>query len=148
MSFRGKTAVEWALTKTYINPASVFRVFDLLYIQLKPYESKLSTALSERKAVARCATRKNRYGDKQNKNRWGLAKLRTPLGKHIRQQTERSLVCKTVSRNLQLYFLYILLDDFCFLSIILSSRISLHFLGSSLKFLGYFSMKCRNDSDC
>ena len=58
MSFRGKTAVEWALTKTYINPASVFRVFDLLYIQLKPYESKLSTALSERKAVARCATRK------------------------------------------------------------------------------------------
>ena len=58
VSFRGKTAVEWALTKTYINPASVFRVFDLLYIQLKPYESKLSTALSERKAVARCATRK------------------------------------------------------------------------------------------
>ena len=58
MSFRGKTAVEWALTKTYINPASVFRVFDLLYIQLKPYESKLSTALSECKAVARCATRK------------------------------------------------------------------------------------------
>ena len=56
MSFRGKTAAGWALTKTYINPVSVFRVFDLLYIQQKPYESKLSTALSERKAVARCAT--------------------------------------------------------------------------------------------
>ena len=59
------------LTKTEINPVSVFRVFDLLYIQLKPYESKLSTALTECKAVARRATRKNRYGDKQNKNRWG-----------------------------------------------------------------------------
>ena len=58
MSFRGKTAAGLALTKTCINPVSVFRVFDLLYIQLKPYERKLSTALSERKAVARCATRK------------------------------------------------------------------------------------------
>ena len=28
----------------------------MLYIQLKPYESELSTALSECKAVARCAT--------------------------------------------------------------------------------------------
>lgn len=46
------------LTKTEINPVSVFRVFDLLYIQLKPYESELSTALSECKAVARSATRK------------------------------------------------------------------------------------------
>ena len=46
------------LDKTYINPVSVFRVFDLLYIQLKPYESELSTASSECKAVARCATRK------------------------------------------------------------------------------------------
>ena len=47
-----------ALTKTDINPVSVFRVFDLLSIHIKPYESKLSTALSECKAVARCATRK------------------------------------------------------------------------------------------
>lgn len=45
-------------TKTDKNTASVFRVFDLLYIQIKPYESKLSTALSECEAVARCATRK------------------------------------------------------------------------------------------
>lgn len=79
------------LTKTDINPASVFRVFDLLSIHIKPYESKLSTALSECKAVARCATRKtnaaiNRIktigthklriektsGHKQDKNRWGL----------------------------------------------------------------------------
>ena len=44
--------------KTDKNTASVFRVFDLLYIQIKLYESKLSTALSECKAVARCATRK------------------------------------------------------------------------------------------
>ena len=40
------------------NPVSVFRVFDLLFIQLKPYENEFSTALSECKAVARCATRK------------------------------------------------------------------------------------------
>ena len=46
------------LDKNLKNPVSVFRVFDLLYIQLKPYESKLSTALSGCKAVARCATRK------------------------------------------------------------------------------------------
>ena len=45
-------------TKTDKNTASVFRVFDLLYIHIKLYESKLSTALSECKAVARCATRK------------------------------------------------------------------------------------------
>ena len=30
----------------------------MLYIHIKPYESKLSTALYECKAVARCATRK------------------------------------------------------------------------------------------
>ena len=30
----------------------------MLYIQLKPYENEFSTALSERKAVARCATLK------------------------------------------------------------------------------------------
>lgn len=53
-----KTATRWILTKTEINPVSVFQVFDLLYIQLKPYESELSTVLSECKAVARCATRK------------------------------------------------------------------------------------------
>ena len=79
------------VTKTEINTASVFRVFDLLYIHIKPYESELSTALSECKAVARCATRKtdtainriktsethklrieNTSGRKWNKNRWGL----------------------------------------------------------------------------
>ena len=78
-------------TKTDKNTASVFRVFDLLYIHIKPYESELSTALSECKAVALCATRKtdtainriktsethklrieNTSGRKQNKNRWGL----------------------------------------------------------------------------
>ena len=73
------------------NPVSVFRVFDLLYIQLKPYENEFSTALSECKAVARCATRKtdtainriktsdthklrivNTSGRKRNKNHWDL----------------------------------------------------------------------------
>ena len=57
----------WVLVETYYrvvidknqkNPVSVFRVFDLLFIHIKPYESELSTALSECKAVARCATRK------------------------------------------------------------------------------------------
>ena len=47
-----------ALTKTDINPVSIFRVFDLLSIHIKPYERKLSTALSECKAVPRYATRK------------------------------------------------------------------------------------------
>lgn len=79
----------WALDKNRKNTASVFRVFDLLYIHIKPYESELSTALSECKAVAQCATRKtdtainriktvgthklrieNTSGRKQNKNRW------------------------------------------------------------------------------
>ena len=46
------------LDKNLKNPVSVFRVFDLLFIHIKLYESKLSTALSECKAVARCATRK------------------------------------------------------------------------------------------
>lgn len=46
------------LTKIEINPVSVFRVFDLLFIHTKPYENEFSTALSEYKAVARCATRK------------------------------------------------------------------------------------------
>lgn len=46
------------LTKIEINPVSVFRVFDLLFIHTKPYENEFSTALSECKAVARCATRK------------------------------------------------------------------------------------------
>ena len=87
-------------TKTDINPASVFRVFDLLSIHLKPYENEFSTALSECKAVARCATRKtdtainriktvgltnygqqleNRCSDEQNKNRWGAKPY---IGKH------------------------------------------------------------------
>ena len=82
-------AAGWALTKTEINPVSVFRVFDLLFIHIKPYESELSTALSECKAVARGATRKtdtainriktivthkqsteNASRRKQNKNCW------------------------------------------------------------------------------
>ena len=49
---------EVVLDKNQKNPVSVFRVFDLLPIHLKPYENKFSTALSECKAVARCATRK------------------------------------------------------------------------------------------
>ena len=80
------TCWRWIKTKTDKNTASVFRVFDLLYIHRKPYESELSTALYECKAVARCATRKtdtainriktvgacklrieNTYGRKQNK---------------------------------------------------------------------------------
>ena len=79
------------LDKNLKNPVSVFRVFDLLYIQLKPYENEFSTALSECKAVARCAIRKtdtainriktvvthkqsteNTSRCKQDKNRWGL----------------------------------------------------------------------------
>ena len=68
------------LDKNLKNPVSVFRVFDLLYIQLKPYESELSTALSECKAVAQCAHSENRHGDKQNKNRWAC-KIVQPLGK-------------------------------------------------------------------
>ena len=58
LALEEETAAGWALTKTCINPVSVFRVFDLLCVQLKPYENEFSTALSERKAVARCATRK------------------------------------------------------------------------------------------
>ena len=55
---RQKPDAGWNLDKIEINPVSVFRVFDLLFIHTKPYESELSTALSECKAVARCATRK------------------------------------------------------------------------------------------
>ena len=55
---RQKPDAEWKLDKNRKNSASVFRVFDLLYIHIKPYESELSIALSECKAVARCATRK------------------------------------------------------------------------------------------
>lgn len=44
--------------KTDKNTVSVFRVFDLLSIHTKPYESELSNALYGCKAVARCATRK------------------------------------------------------------------------------------------
>ena len=88
-------------TKTEINPVSVFRVFDLLFIHIKPYESELSTALYECKAVARCATRKtntainriktvvthkqsteNTSRRKQNKNRWSLQTVDT-FGKQI-----------------------------------------------------------------
>ena len=89
-------AAGWALDKNRKNTASVFRVFDLLYIHIKPYESELSTALSECKAVALCATRKtdtainriktsethklrieNTSGRKQNKNRWNLQTVNT-----------------------------------------------------------------------
>ena len=68
----------------------------MLYIHIKPYESELSTALSECKAVARCATRKtdtainriktsethklyieNISGRKRNKNRWNLQTVDT-----------------------------------------------------------------------
>ena len=56
-----------AWTKTDINPVSVFRVFDLLTIHIKPYENKFSTAFSECKAVARCATRKTDTAINQDK---------------------------------------------------------------------------------
>ena len=39
------------------NPRYIYRVFDLLSLQVKSYESKLSPTLPECKAVARCATR-------------------------------------------------------------------------------------------
>lgn len=55
---RQKPDAGWNLDKIEINPVSVFRVFDLLFIHTKPYENEFSTALSEYKAVARCATRK------------------------------------------------------------------------------------------
>lgn len=55
---RQKPDAGWNLDKIEINPVSVFRVFDLLFIHTKPYENEFSTALSECKAVARCATRK------------------------------------------------------------------------------------------
>ena len=96
-----KPTIGWSLDKSCYKvefrqkprypPVSVFRVFDLLFIHIKPYESELSTALYKCKAVARCATRKtntainriktvgahklrieNTYNRKQNKNRWGL----------------------------------------------------------------------------
>ena len=69
-------ADRWALTKTDKNPASVFRVFDLLFIHTKPYENEFSTALSECKAVARCATRKTDAAINRIKNRWGLVRHR------------------------------------------------------------------------
>ena len=75
------------LTKTDINPASVFRVFDLLSIHIKPYESKLSTALSECKAVARCATRKTDTTINRIKT-FVVRKLWALLGKRIWRQTE------------------------------------------------------------
>ena len=52
-----KNCYRVVIDKNLKNPVSVFRVFDLLFIHIKPYESELSTALSECKAVARCATR-------------------------------------------------------------------------------------------
>ena len=86
----------------------------MLSIQPKPYESKLSTALSECKAVARCATRKtnaaiNRIktigthklriektsGHKQDKNRWG-AKL------NIEKREEREIQQDTTDKKSQM----------------------------------------------
>ena len=69
-----------AWTKTDINPVSVFRVFDLLSIHIKPYENEFSTALSECKAVARCATRKTDTAINRIKT-VGALKLGPPLGK-------------------------------------------------------------------
>ena len=100
---RQKPDVEWKLDKNRKNSASVFRVFDLLFIHTKPYENESSTALSECKAVARCATRKtdtainriktvgahklrieNTYIVNRIKTFVAL-KLWTPLGKQIRR---------------------------------------------------------------
>lgn len=55
---RQKPDAGWNFDKNRDKPVSVFRVFDLLFIHTKPYENEFSTALSEYKAVARCATRK------------------------------------------------------------------------------------------
>ena len=80
---------QWVLVETYYwvvldknlkNPVSVFRVFDLLYIHTKPYESELSTALSECKAVTRSATRKTNTAINRIKT-VGACKLWTLLGK-------------------------------------------------------------------
>ena len=70
----------WVRTKTDKNPVSVFRVFDLLSIHLKPYENEFSTALSECKAVARCATRKTDTTINRIKT-FDALKLWTLLGK-------------------------------------------------------------------
>lgn len=51
---RQKPDAGWNLDKNRDKP----RIFDLLFIHTKPYENEFSTALSEYKAVARCATRK------------------------------------------------------------------------------------------
>ena len=56
----GRRSSWMRVNKNRKNPVSVFRVFDLLSIHLKPYENEFSTALSECKAVARCATRKTK----------------------------------------------------------------------------------------
>ena len=54
----GCMSIWQGFNKNKQNPAYIFRVFDLPDIHIKPYESKLSTALSVCKAVALCATRK------------------------------------------------------------------------------------------
>ena len=48
----------WALDKNRYKPRICFPSLRLAFHSSKPYESELSTALSECKAVARCATRK------------------------------------------------------------------------------------------
>ena len=76
------------LNKNLKNTASVFRVFDLLFIHIKPYESKLSTALSECKAVARCATRKTDTAINRIKNS-GDCRNVVPLETHTAINRER-----------------------------------------------------------
>ena len=102
-------------TKTDKNTVSVFRVFDLLYIHIKPYESELSTALYECKAVARCATRKtdtainriktsetnklsieNTSGRKWNKNRWDLQTANTTRKTNTAVNTKQTCTQKDI----------------------------------------------------
>ena len=70
----------------------------MLYIQLKPYESKLSTALSERKAVARCATRKTDTAINRIKT-VGAHKLRNE-NTYIVNRIKTVGACKTVDCNI------------------------------------------------
>ena len=89
------TCWRWIKTKTDKNIASVFRVFDLLYIHIKPYESELSTALSECKAVALCATRKIDAAINRIKT-IGPAKLYSHLENRCGKQRKTVGACETV----------------------------------------------------
>jgi len=69
---RQKPDAGWNLDKIEINPVSVFRVFDLLFIHTKPYENEFSTALSECKAVGPGGPPEKKNGEKKKKINWNL----------------------------------------------------------------------------